>query len=150
MESPFRLCACIGTMNRCEAPRLQKDCRRFSLSHRMGEGRGEGSGFGSWRALFPLCDLYVLSWQNLAKASHSPRHFSDYTQFLAHFSQLLKSEIDLLLRMGCHEANANQFVPGQHSWGNDRIDEDPFFLQSFAEFERWHHASNINRHDRGL
>src|SRR5436190_21803091 len=130
MGSPLRLRACIGTMNRGPVSDCQKGCGRFSLSHRMGEGRGEGSfsltAFGSWVALFPLCDLYVLSWQNLAKASHSLRQFSDYTQFLAHFSQLLNSEIDLLLRMGCHEANANQFVPGQHSWGNDRIDEHPF------------------------
>src|SRR6266576_3935761 len=58
MEGPLSL----SHMHRDHEPRTasdcQKDCGRFSLSHPMGEGRGEGSFslivFGSWRAYSQL------------------------------------------------------------------------------------------------
>ena len=53
---------------------------------------------------------------------------SNQAEFLAYLAQLLEGEINLFVRVSGHQADTNQFLPGCHGGGDDRVDEDAFFL----------------------
>src|SRR5713226_3644750 len=75
---------------------------------------------------------------------------SDQTKFFGHLPELVQGEVDLLLGVSRHQADADELVAGQDTWRNDRVDEHPFFLKAFAQLKRRHKSANINGQNRSL
>ena len=70
---------------------------------------------------------------------------SDQAEFLAHLAQLVQGEINLLVRVRRHQADADQFLSGRHRGGDDGVDEQALLLQPLAHLEGHHQIPAIHR-----